>query len=67
MHASFGVQLGRIAIFIGLLLIWEAVVRVFEIPMFVVPAPSVGDADTPIPHVSEIDAPSPTTDPALTW
>jgi hypothetical protein len=33
----------------------------------VVPAPSVGDADTPVPQVSEIDAPSPTTDPALTW
>jgi NitT/TauT family transport system permease protein len=40
MHASFGVQLGRIGILICFLALWEAIVRVFEIPPFIVPAPS---------------------------
>ena len=33
----------------------------------VVPAASVSDAETSVPQASEIDAPSPSTEPALTW
>jgi NitT/TauT family transport system permease protein len=40
MRAGLGVQLGRLAILVGFLLLWEAVVRMFEIPAFVVPTPT---------------------------
>ena len=33
----------------------------------VVPSASVSELDTPVPQSSEIDAPPPTTVPALTW
>jgi hypothetical protein len=33
----------------------------------VVPSASVGDVDTAVPQASEVDAPTPTAAPALTW
>jgi hypothetical protein len=33
----------------------------------VVPSASVSDAETAVPQASEVDAPAPTTAPALTW
>lgn len=33
----------------------------------VVPSASVSEFDTPVPQTSEVDAPPPTTAPALTW
>lgn len=33
----------------------------------VVPSASVSDVDTAVPQASEVDAPAPTSAPALTW
>jgi hypothetical protein len=33
----------------------------------VIPSASVSELETPVPQTSEVDAPPPTTAPALTW
>jgi NitT/TauT family transport system permease protein len=40
MNSSIGIQLGRATILIGFLAAWELIIRIGEVPPFIVPAPS---------------------------